>query len=109
VNLFAFQSIADKRVYLYQQEVEQLISAPDPDKLKSFAELSSLDEETREEYIILLQELSTISTALQNISTNPELYISNTADPTSTSLTLGSTDISRSKKPILTLFNIRTL
>lgn len=76
VNLFAFQSIADDKVAIYQDEITQIVASPDPDKLKAFTELSTLDDETRAEYTTALQELSTISTALQNISNNPELYVS---------------------------------
>lgn len=56
--------------------MEQTGSTPDPDKLKAFAEMNKLDAQTRADYMSVLQELSTISTALQNISDNPELYIS---------------------------------
>lgn len=75
VNLVAFQSIADKKVIIYQKEIERTISAPDPEKLKAFTEFSTLDDKTRDEYNEVLNELSIISTALQNISDNPELYL----------------------------------
>ncbi|MFZ2256445.1 MAG: hypothetical protein WAW59_06780 [Patescibacteria group bacterium] len=88
VNLVAFQNIADDKVLAYQQELENTVSSPDPEKLKAFTELSTLDDETREEYTAVLQELSIISTALQNISNNPELYVSASGSATSTSLSL---------------------
>jgi hypothetical protein len=76
VNLLAFQKIADSKVMIYQEETTDTSSSPDPEKLKAFTELSTLDDETQEEYTSVLQELSVISTALQNISNNPELYVS---------------------------------
>ena len=88
VNLFAFQNIADNNVIEYQQEITKNSHNPDPDKLQAFTEISKLDNATREEYMSVLQELSTISTALQNISDNPELYISASGTATSTSISL---------------------
>ena len=89
MNLFAFQNIADNKVKIYQTEITNTSNNPDPDKLKAFTELSELDSETQEEYTAVLQELSVISTALQNISDNPELYVSASGTATSTSLSLG--------------------
>lgn len=88
MNLFAFQNIADHKVITYQEEIVDNSSTPDPEKLKAFTELSELDPDIQEEYTAVLQELSVISTALQNISDNPELYISASGSATSTSLSL---------------------
>lgn len=109
VNLVAFQNIADDKVLAYQQELENTVSSPDPEKLKAFTELSTLDDETREEYTAVLQELSIISTALQNISNNPELYVSASGSATSTSLSLWSNNQTTRSLPFFAIFNIRTL
>ena len=109
MNLFAFQNIADDKVAIYQEEITQTVVSPDPDKLKAFTELSTLDDETRAEYTTALQELSTISTALQNISNNPELYVSWSGSATSTSLSLWTTNENKKSLPFFAIFNIRTL
>lgn len=109
VNLFAFQNIADNKVKIYQAEITNTSNNPDPDKLKAFTELSELDTETQEEYTAVLQELSVISTALQNISDNPELYVSASGTATSTSLSLGWSWTTDKNLPFFAVFNIRTL
>lgn len=109
VNLFAFQKIADNKVIIYQDEIALSSTNPDPDKLKAFTELWELDAETQEEYTAVLQELSVISTALQNISDNPELYVSASGSATSTSLSLGWSWSSKKSLPFFAIFNIRTL
>ncbi len=108
MNLFAFQSIADNKVRLYQNEIATISRNPDPEKLQAFTELSELDSETQAEYIAVLQELSVISTALQNISDNPELYVSASGSATSTSLSLGSSGSTKRNLPFFAIFNIRT-
>jgi hypothetical protein len=108
VNLFAFQKIADKKVILYQQEISTNTFTPNPEKLKAFTELSSLDTQTREEYTAVLEELSVISTALENISSHPELYISSSGASSSTSLSIATRGNTSNNLPIPVLFNIRT-
>ncbi len=109
VNLVAFQKIADRKVAIYQDETQVIVSIPDPDKLQAFTQLSELDADTQWEYQSALEELSTISTALQNISNNPELYISASGSSSSTSLSINTSSEKDQKISLFRLFNMKTL
>lgn len=108
VNLVAFQSIAERKVAIYQDETQVAVSIPDPDKLQAFTKLGELDTDTQGEYKSALEELSTISTALQNISDHPELYIGSSGSSTSTSLSINTSSGKSPKLPLFALFNIQT-
>lgn len=111
VNLVAFQIIADRLVPMYQQELDASKNTPDPDKLKAFAELSELDDETRQDYSDALNELSTISTALKNISTNPELYVggSGASEPSSTTISIQTESGGLHVNSLFSAFNLRKI
>lgn len=108
VNLIAFQSIADRKVSLYQSETRETVSIPDPDKLQAFTKLGELDADTQGEYQTALEELSTISTALQNISDHPELYIGSSGSSSSTSLSINTSSGKSQRLPLFALFDIQT-
>jgi signal transduction histidine kinase len=95
-------------VAVYQSETQVSVSIPDPDKLQAFTKLSELDADTQGEYQSALEELSTISTALQNISDHPELYIGSSGSSTSTSLSINTSSGKNAKFPLFTLFDIQT-
>lgn len=109
MNIIAFQNITKSKIEIYQTEVGDTSNTPDPEKLKAFTELSTLDDETRDEYNAVLQELSTISTALQNISENPELYLSSSGASNSTSLSIGGFSSGRSLTDIFSRVSYKTL
>jgi hypothetical protein len=46
-----------------------------PEKLQAVLDISTLPGSKQDEYKAVINELSTISTSLQNISDNPSLYI----------------------------------
>jgi two-component system, OmpR family, sensor histidine kinase BaeS len=108
VNLVAFQRSADRKVSIYQTETQVVVSIPDPDKLQAFTKLGELDADTQGEYKSALEELSTISTALQNISDHPELYIGSSGSSTSTSLSINTSSGKGTKLPFFAIFDIRT-
>ena len=88
MNIVVFQSITKSKIQAYQTEIASNTTTPNPERLKAFTEISTLDDKTRDEYNAVLQELSTISTALENISTNPELYLSSSGASSSTSISI---------------------
>lgn len=77
VNVVAFQILSEKYFEWYISELATTDNTPDPEKLQAFLKLWTLDRSTREEYASIIAELSNLSTSLENISKNPELYMSN--------------------------------
>ena len=77
VNIFAFQYFMATLFVAYTQEIqanEQKWSLS-PEKLRAVLDVSTLSSDKQDEYKAVVNELSTISTSLKNISDNPELYI----------------------------------
>lgn len=76
VNVVGFQLFSQEAFKTYISELPNTDTTPDPEKLKAFLKLNTLDKKVREEYLSTISELSNLSNALENISKNPELYIS---------------------------------
>ncbi len=77
VNILAFQYFMSTLFVEYTREVQEndQKSNLSPDKLRAVLDVSNLSSDKQEEYKTVVSELSTISTSLENISNNPELYI----------------------------------
>lgn len=75
VNVVGFQLFSQEALKTYISELPSTENTPDPEKLKAFLKLNTLDKKVREEYLSTISELSNLSNALENISKNPELYI----------------------------------
>ncbi len=76
VNIVAFQFISERHFWEYIASIETGGTiAPNPDQLKSFIQLSKLDKKTQQEYSDVISELSNLSNSIENISKNPELYM----------------------------------
>ena len=50
---------------------------PDPERIRALLQIGKLDKRDQAEYLAILSELSNLSTSIENISNNPELYMSN--------------------------------
>ena len=76
VNIVAFQLLSERHFWEYIASIETGGTiAPNPDQLKSFIQLSKLDKKTQQEYSEVISELSNLSNSIENISKNPELYM----------------------------------
>ena len=80
--------------------------APDPDKLRALIQIGKLNKKDQAEYLAILAELSNLSASIENISKNPELYMSNQAGSGDTMISL---PIGRSQKSILPTFDLSAL
>ncbi len=77
VNIFAFQIFSEEHFAEYISSVETgVMITPNPEQLQSFIHLSKLDKKTQQEYTEVIWELSNLSRSIENISKNPELYMS---------------------------------
>ncbi|MDD2693336.1 MAG: HAMP domain-containing sensor histidine kinase [Candidatus Gracilibacteria bacterium] len=75
VNIVAFQVLSEKHFAEYIASYDTGALTPNPEQLKAFVALSKLDKKTQEEYAQVIAELSNLSTSIENISKNPELYM----------------------------------
>lgn len=77
VNIVAFQFFVNQWFPTYTKEVIAIEqeNALSPEKLSTIMDVGKLPDKTQNEYNEVISELSTITTSLQNISENPELYI----------------------------------
>ena len=80
--------------------------APDPDKLRALIQIGKLNKKDQAEYLAILAELSNLSASIENISKNPELYMSNQAGSGDTMISL---PIGRNQKSILPTFDLSAL
>lgn len=77
VNIGAFQIFSNRYFSVYISELAQVSDTPDPTKLQALLQIGKLDKRDQIEYLAILAELSNLSTSIENISKNPELYMSN--------------------------------
>lgn len=77
VNIWAFQIFSDKYFSEYIEELAKTDVSPDPNRIQALLQIGKLNKDDQAEYIAILSELSNLSTSLENISENPELYMSN--------------------------------
>jgi hypothetical protein len=78
VNIGAFQFFSERNFSLYLAELTESskLLSPDPEKLKALLQIGKLDQTDQIEYLAILSELSNLTTSIENISKNPELYMS---------------------------------
>ena len=79
VNIWAFQILSERYFNVYITELAQTNNqdTPDPDRIRALLQIGKLDKRDQAEYLAILSELSNLSTSIENISNNPELYMSN--------------------------------
>ena len=77
VNILAFQYFMGTLFVAYTLEIQTIEQkwSLSPEKLKAVLDVSTLSTKKQDEYKEVVNELTTISTSLKNISENPELYI----------------------------------
>lgn len=77
VNILAFQYFMGILFVAYTTEIQAIEQRGilSPEKLNAVLDVSTLSTAKQVEYKEVVNELSTISTSLKNISDNPELYI----------------------------------
>lgn len=96
VNIGAFQILSERYFNVYISELAQTDSqdTPDPERIRALLQIGKLDKRDQAEYLAILSELSNLSTSIENISNNPELYMSNqnNSGDTMISLPLNSTE-----------------
>jgi two-component system, OmpR family, sensor histidine kinase BaeS len=80
--------------------------APDPDKLRALLQIGKLDKRDQIEYLAIIAELSNLSTSIENISKNPELYMSNRGASWDTMLSI---PLSRSESTLFPSFDLSSL
>lgn len=76
---------------------------PDPDSIRALLQIGKLDKRDQAEYLAILSELSNLSTSIENISNNPELYMSN---QNSSGDTMISIPLTSSEKNIFPTFDL---
>lgn len=77
VNIFAFRYFVSD---LFPEYLSQIslgeTDNPNPEKIEALLKVGKLDTGAQDDYKKVLNELSNLSTSLQNIAENPKLYIS---------------------------------
>ena len=74
VNIAAFQYFSENYFSTYVGELSK-DSAPDPARIQALLQIGKLNKKDQAEYLAILSELASISTSIDNISKNPELYM----------------------------------
>lgn len=74
VNIMAFQYFSEKYFSTYVAELSKE-STPDPTRIQALLQIGKLDKKDQAEYLAIFSELANISTSIENISKNPELYM----------------------------------
>lgn len=84
INIMAFQYFMGPLFREYNETVAKTdqLNTLSPEKLSTILDVSKLSISKQDEYKEVVNELSTISTSLKNISENPELYVSSKGDAT---------------------------
>jgi signal transduction histidine kinase len=75
VNIWAFQILSEKYFTQYLTELTTDEDSSDPDRIQALLQIGKLNTLDQAEYLAILSELSNLSTAIENISKNPELYM----------------------------------
>lgn len=75
VNIAAFQVFSEKYFTEYLSAIKEN-DTPDPDRIRALLQIGKLAPEDQAEYATILAELSNLSTSIENITKNPELYMS---------------------------------
>jgi signal transduction histidine kinase len=106
VNIAAFQIFSNRYFSVYISELAESPEAPDPEKIKALLQIWKLDKRDQIEYLAILAELSNLSTSIENISKNPELYMSNRGNSGDTMLSI---PISRTDTALFPAFDLSAL
>lgn len=89
MNLFAFQYFTESLLSDYLDRVSHIEgSTSDPEKLQALIRIGTLDPKMQKEYAAVIDELSNLSSSLESISANPELYISTGTGTSSDAFTI---------------------
>lgn len=89
MNIFAFQYFTESLLSEYLVEVGKLEwGNNDPEKLQALIRIGTLDPKMQKEYAAVIDELSNLSSSLESISANPELYISTATGTSSDAFTI---------------------
>ena len=107
VNIFAFQYFTESLLSDYLVRVSQVTGgSSDPEKLQALIRIGTLSPEMQREYAAVIDELSNLSSSLENISTNPELYISTGtgSSPEAFTINIGTGGVSTGARSILETF-----
>lgn len=105
VNIWAFQILSERYFNVYITELAQTDNqdTPDPERIRALLQIGKLDKRDQAEYLAILSELSNLSTSIENISNNPELYMSNQNNSGGTMISL---PLSASGKNIFPAFDL---
>jgi hypothetical protein len=76
VNIVTFEVALQSLFPEYIEKVSQEAVPSKVENLDTLIKVGKLDEKEQDEYRTVITELSNLSTALKNISENPELYVS---------------------------------
>jgi signal transduction histidine kinase len=76
VNIAAFQVLSEKYFHIYISEISSGDTTPDPSSIKVLLQIGRLGTTDQAEYTTILWELANLSTSIENIGENPELYMS---------------------------------
>jgi signal transduction histidine kinase len=106
VNIGAFQIFSNRYFSAYISELAQVSDTPDPTKLQALLQIGKLDKRDQIEYLAILAELSNLSASIENISKNPELYMSNRGNTWDTMLSI---PLSRSEGALFPSFDLSSL
>jgi hypothetical protein len=90
VNVFSFQNTLQNLFPKYLSRVETESSTSQNNQLDALVRIGQLDSEEQKEYTAVISELSNLSTALKNISENPELYFATGSTPGPDAISLGN-------------------
>jgi signal transduction histidine kinase len=77
VNIFAFQYFINALLPEYLSQVYPTEEgATEPENIETLIKIGELDSDAQDDYKVIINELSNLSTSLKNIADNPDLYIS---------------------------------
>jgi len=80
VNILALQLFTKSLLPIYQKEIEDIQWwSANAEQIQTLAKIGTLDEEQQSDYWKVLSEISNLSASIKNISNNPELYTTTSA------------------------------
>jgi hypothetical protein len=81
VNIFAFRYFIQTLFPLYLEKIAIENIGSNSDQLQAIIQIGQLGIEAQDEYTTVIKELSNLSSAIKNISTNPDLYAKTGSGP----------------------------
>ncbi len=77
VNVVAFQYFSQRYFSTYIGELSGTgDTSPDPARIQALLQIGKLNQKDQKEYLAIFSELANLSESIENISKNPELYMS---------------------------------